>query len=80
MALPQRKKHCSKNDEKLWEILQSKIRFKDGHYEIDLLLKQNEKLPNNRWLAQKQLKQLKAKLSMKPVLREKYEETLQKDL
>ena len=62
------------------EILQSTTRFKDGHYEVGLLWKENAKLPKKRWLTEKQLKQLKAKLSTKPVLREKYEETLQRDL
>ena len=79
-GIASKKKALSKNDEKALEILQSTTRFKDGHYEVGLLWKENAKLPNNRWLAEKQLKQLKAKLSTKPVLREKYEETLQKDL
>ena len=79
-GIASKKKALSKNDEKALEILQSTTRFKDGHYEVDLLWKENAKSPNNRWLAEKQFKQLKAKLSTKPVLREKYEETLQKDL
>ena len=79
-GIASKKKALSKNDEKALEILQSTTRFKNGHYEVGLLWKENAKLPNNRWLAEKQLKQLKAKLSIKPVLREKYEETLQKDL
>ena len=54
------KKALSKNDEKALEILQSTTRVKDGHYKVGLLWKENAKLPNNRWLAEKQLKQLKA--------------------
>ena len=70
----------SKNDEKAVQILESTTNFSDGHYEIGLLWKENAKLPNNRWLAEKQLKQLNKKLSTKPDLQSKYEETLQKDL
>ena len=79
-GIASKKKALSKNDGKALEILQSTTRFKDGHYQVGLLWKENAKLPNNRWLAEKQLKQLKAKLSTKTVLGEKYEETLQKDL
>ena len=57
----------------------SRLNFSDGHYEIGLLWKENAKLPNNRWLAEKQLKQLNKKLSTKPDLQSMYEETLQKD-
>ena len=70
----------SKNDEKALQILESTTKFSDGHYEIGLLWKENANLPNNRWLAEKQLKQLNKKLSTKPDLQNKYEETLQKDL
>ena len=75
-----KKKALSKNDEKALEILQSTTRFIVDHYKVGLLWKENAKMPNNNWLAEKQLKQLKTKLSKKPVLREKYEENLQKDL
>ena len=75
-----KKKALSQNYEKALGILQSKTSFKYGHYEVGLLWKENTKLPNNRWFAEKQLKQLKAKLSTKPVLKEKYEETLHKRL
>ena len=74
------KKVLSKNDEKALEILQSTTRFKDGNYEVGLLWKENSKLPKNRWIAEKQLKQLKARFSTKPVSKEKYKETLQKYL
>ena len=75
-----KKKALSENDEKAVGILQSKTSFKYGHHEVGLLSKANAKMPNKRWFAEKQLKQLKAKLSTKPVLKEKYEETLQKRL
>ena len=77
-GIASKKKALSKNDEKALEILQSKTKY--GLYEVGLLWKENAKLPNNRWFAEKQLKQLKAMLSTKPVLKEKYEETLQKRL
>ena len=75
-----KKKALSKKDEKALEKLQFTARFKDGHYEVGISWKENAKLPNSKWLAEKQLKQLKAKFPTKPVLKEKYEETLQKDL
>ena len=52
----------------------------DGHYQVGLLWKENAKLPNNRWLAEKQLYQLNDKLSQNPQLKQMYEETLEKDL
>ena len=74
------KRAMSKKDEKALQFLESTTNYSDGHYEIGLLWKENAKLPNNRWLAEKQLKQLNKKLSTKPDLQSKYEETLQKDL
>ena len=74
-----KKKALFKNDERAVGILQSETSFKYGHYEVGLLWKENTKLPNNRWFAEKQLKRLKAKLFTKPVLKEKYEEILQKN-
>ena len=79
-GIASKKEALSKNNEKALETLQSTTRFKNGHYKIGLLSKKKLKLPNNRWLTEKQLKQLKAPLSAKPVLKEKYEETLQKYL
>ena len=79
-GIASKRKALFKNDEKALEILQSTTRFRDGHYEVGLLWKDHAKLPNNRWLAEKLLKQLKAKLSTKQVLKEKYKDTLQKDL
>ena len=70
------KRAMSKNDEKALQILDLTTKFFDGHYEIGLLWKENAKLPNNRWLSEKQLKQLNKKLSTKPDLQSKYEETL----
>ena len=79
-GIASKKKALSKNKEKALETLQSTTRFKNGHYKIGLLSEKKLKVPNNRCLAEKQLKQLKAQLSTKPVLKEKYEETLQKYL
>ena len=51
------KRAMSKKDEKAQQILELTTNFSDGHYKIGLLWKENAKLPNNRWLAEKQLKQ-----------------------
>ena len=51
------KRAMSKKDEKAQQILELTTNFSDGHYEIGLLWKENAKLPNNRWLAEEQLKQ-----------------------
>ena len=74
------KKAMSKNGEKALLILESTTKFSDGHYEIGLLWKENANLPKNRWLAEKELKQLNKMLSTKPDLQNKYDETLKKDL
>ena len=58
-GIASKKKALSKSDEKALEILQSITRFNDGQYEVGLLWKENAKWPKNRWLAEKQLKQLK---------------------
>ena len=74
-------------DRKLWHCIKEKSTVQERwegfgnftihnqiqgcHYEVGLLWKENAKLPNNRWLAEKQLKNLKAKLSTKPVLWDK---------
>ena len=61
MASP--KKAMSKNDKRALEILENKTQLIDGHYQVGLLWKKNSKLPNNRWLAEKQLDQLNDKVS-----------------
>ena len=82
MALHQRKKHCSRTMKRLWNFYNPQTDyFKDVHYKVLLLWKEEAKLPNNRFLAQKQIKQLKAefRISHEAVLKT-YEETLRKDL
>ena len=74
------KKAMSKNDEEALQIFESTTKLSDGHYEIGFLSKENANLPNNRWVAEKELKQLNKKLSSKPDLQNKYGEMLQKDL
>ena len=46
-----KKKALSKNDKKGLEILQSTTMFKDGHYEVGFLWKENAKIPKNKKLA-----------------------------
>ena len=74
------KKAMSKNDKRALEILENTTQLIDGHYQVGLLWKENAKLPNNRWLAEKQLYQLNEKLSKNSQLKQMYEETLEKDL
>ena len=52
----------------------------NGQYEVGLLWKENADLPNNRWLAEKELHQLNNKILNNPKLKQKYAETLEKDL
>ena len=74
------RKALSDNDKRAIEILESTTKIVDGHYQIGLLWKQGAFLPNNRWLALKQLDQLYQKLSKNPILKEKYQATLDADL
>ena len=62
------------------EILDNTTQLIDGYYQFGLLWKENAKLPNNRWLAEKQFYQLNDKLSKNAQLNQMYEETLEKDL
>ena len=57
------KKAMSTNDKRDLEILDSTQQLIDGHYQVGLLGKENTKLPNNRWLAEKHFYQLIDKLS-----------------
>ena len=66
------RKALSEDDKRAIEILESTTKIVDGHYQIGLLWKQGAFLPNNRWLALKQLDQLDQKLSKNPILKEKY--------
>ena len=70
----------SKNDKRALDILENTTKLVNVHYEVGLLWKENADLPNNIWLAEKQLHQLNNKLSNNPELKQKYEETLEKDL
>ena len=74
------RKALSENDKRATEILESTTKIVDGHYQIGLLWKQGAFLPNNRWLALKQLDQLDPKLSKIPILKEKCQATLDADL
>ena len=74
------KKAMSKNDKRALDILENTTKLVHGHYEVGLLWKENANLPNNRWLAEKQLHQLNNKISNNPELKQKYEQTLEKDL
>ena len=74
------RKALSENDKRAIEILESTTKIVDGHYQIGLLWKQGAVLPNNKWLALKQLDQLDNKLSKNPPLKEKYQATLDADL
>ena len=74
------KKAMSKNEKRALEILENTTQLIDGHYQVGLLWKETAKLPNNRWLAEKQLYQLNDKLSKNPQLKQMYDETLEKDL
>ena len=74
------RKALSENDKRAIEILESTTKTVDGHYQISLLWKQGAFLPNNRWLALKQLDQLDQKFSKNPILKEKYQATLDADL
>ena len=55
------KKAMSKNDKTAPEILDNITQLIDGHYQVALLWKENEKLSNNRWLTEKQLYHLNDK-------------------
>ena len=74
------RKALSENDKGVIENLVSTTKIVDGHYQIGLLCKKGAFLPNNRWLALKQLDQLDQKLSKNPLLKEKYQSTMDADL
>ena len=70
----------SKNNKRALEILENTTQLIDGHYQVGLLWKENAKLRSNRWLAEKPLYQLNDKLSKNALLKQMYEETLEKDI
>ena len=69
------RKAWSENDKRAIESLESTTKIVGGHYQIGFLWKQGVFLPNNRWLALKQLDQLNQKLSKNPQLAEKNQAT-----
>ena len=79
MALHQRKKRCPRTMKSLWKFYNPQP---DSRMVITKLAYCGKRTQNCRITdgLLRQLKQLKATLSTKPVLREKYEENLQKDL
>ena len=80
LGIASTKKAMSKNDKRALDILDNTTQLIDGHYQVGVLWKENAKLPNNRWLAEKQLYQLNDKISKNAQLKQMYEETLEKDL
>ena len=48
LGIASSKKTMSKNDKRALEILENTTKLVNGHYEIDLLWKENANLPNNR--------------------------------
>ena len=80
LGIASSKKAMSKNNKRALDNLENTTKLVNGHYEVGLLWKENADLPNNRCLAEKQLHQLNNKLSNNPELKQKYEETLEKDL
>ena len=74
------RKALSENDKRAIKFLECTTKIVNRHYQIDLLWKQGAFPPNNRWLALKQLDQIDQKLSENPLLKEKYQSTLDADL
>ena len=62
-AFPLPEKPSPRTTNELWK---SWIYNRIGHYQTGLLWRENAKLPNNRWLAEKQVKQLDYKLNKTP--------------
>ena len=71
LGIASSKKAMSKNDKRALDILENTTKLVNGHYEVGLLWKENADLPNNRWLAEKQLHQLNNKFSNNPELKQK---------
>ena len=80
LGIASSKRAMSKNDKRALDILENTTKLVNGHYKVGLLWKENADLPNNRWLAEKQLHQFNNKLPNNSELKQKNEETLEKDL
>ena len=74
------KKSLSAEDQQALSILKKTTKLVDGHYEIGLLWKNHVSLPNNKWVAQKQLSSLEIKLARKPQLGSLYEASIATDI
>ena len=67
----------SVNDNEVMRRWDKTTKKKDGHYEVQIPFKQeNERLPNNRPMAEKRQKQLELKLEKKPELKKQYKEAI----
>ena len=63
-------------DKEALRILESSTtRLPNGHYEVGMLWKRGQQLPNNRWLAKKQLDSLLQRLKRNTEMAQKYQET-----
>ena len=71
----------STDDKEALRILESSTtRLPNGHYEVGMLWKRGQQLPNNRWLAKKQLDSLLQRLKRNTEMAQKYQETIDTDL
>ena len=71
------RKAASVEDRRAENILQRSTKLVDGHYETELLWKDDcPQLPNNRMVAEKRLKSLKKKFINDPELETKYRKTM----
>ncbi|XP_063729361.1 uncharacterized protein LOC134856976 [Symsagittifera roscoffensis] len=71
----------STNDKEALRILESSTtRLPNGHYQVGMLWKRGQQLPNNRWLAKKQLDSLLQRLKRNTEMAQKYQETIDTDL
>ena len=74
------KKVFSSNDRRAEKILQSTTTKVEGRYQIGLLWKENVDLPNNRWVAERQLSGLEQRLEQDSNLKQLYQKTVDDDL
>ena len=74
------KKSLSAEDLQALSILKKTTKLVDEHYEIGLHWKNYVSLPNNKWVAQKQLSSLEIKLARKPQLGSLYEASIATDI